>query len=179
MEIYWILGKTRRRKKSKARRRQEPPVEAYDIEQDPNDINPRYEEIGRALFLDQKYQAPKIKKTRVSSAKPASRPNYGLDRITEEEYLKTLYPDIDFNTGDIHCFREHNKEWFGEFMKKVFDKSNEMKYDLFMQRCLKTSPYNDNGGEKFAMLKSLAKQRSCSPKKNYQRNTIASLAKAL
>lgn len=54
-----------------------------------------------------------------------------------------------------------------------------MKYNIFLQRCIKTSPYNNNGGEKFAMLKWMAKERSKSGKRSYERNTIASLAKSL
>ncbi len=118
-----------------------------------------------------------MRKARVHSANP--RTNHALNNVTEEEYLQVLYPDIDFTAADLHCFKDHDKEWFREFMQKVFEKSNEMKYDQFMQRCVKTSPYHDNGGEKFAMLKSLVRYRSNSPKKNYQRNTIASLAKAI
>jgi len=171
--------KKTRRKKSHLRRKPDHPVEVYNMDQDPTQINPRYEQIGHALFKGQKYQPPNIKKVRAKSAKPLPKPNNGLSRITEEEYLKTLYPDIDYTAGDVHCYREHNHGWFGEFMQKVFDKSNEVKYDIFMQRCLKTSPYNDNGGEKFAMLKSLAKYRSSSPKKNYERNTISFLAKGI
>ena len=147
------------------------------MEKEEQGINPRYEQIGSALFKNQKYKSPKIERVRIHSAKP--RPNYGLNRISEEEYLKTLYPDIDYSLADLHCHHEHQHEWFQEFMQKVFEKSNQVKYDLFMQRCAKTSPYNDNGGEKFAMLKGLARYRSNSPKKSYQRNTVASLAKAI
>ncbi|CAI2362746.1 unnamed protein product [Moneuplotes crassus] len=152
----------------------------------------------------QKYSSPKVHKARVHSANPKRA--YPLNNVTEEEYLKVLYPDIDFTSADVHCLREHKKEWFNDFMKRVFEKSivikrpkhdygrtkftpylksesnflnNQVKYDLFMQRCMKTSPYNDNGGENYSMLKKMVRHRSNSPKKNYQRNTIASLAKAL
>uniref|UniRef100_A0A7S3KDT6 Uncharacterized protein n=1 Tax=Euplotes crassus TaxID=5936 RepID=A0A7S3KDT6_EUPCR len=140
-------------------------------------VNPRYEQIATALFKNQQYVPPKVRRTRVRSANPKR--SHALDKVTEEEYLKVLYPEIDYSAGDIHCYKEHNNEWFHDFMRRVFEKGNQVKYDLFMQRCLKTSPYNDKGGERFTMLKDLVRYRSNSPKKNYQRNTIASLAKAI
>ena len=150
--------------------------EVYRVDA-PIPVDPRYDQIATAMFKNQEYSPPKVKKVRVSSANPKN--NYPLNNVTEEEYLKVLYPDIDLTTQDIHCYRGHKKAWFDDFMKRVFDKSNQLKYDHFMQRCAKTSPYNDNGGEKYSLLKKMVKHRSNSPKKNYQRNTIASLAKAL
>lgn len=172
--MNYFIGKVR--KSSHKTKRVEEPVDATYVEHDQL-VNPRYEQVGHALFKNQRYKAPKVKKARVQSALP--RPNRTVDRISEEEYLKTIYPNIDYSVEDFHCYRGHKKEWFGEFLQKVFEKSNQVKYDIFMQRCIKTSPYYDNGGEKFAMLKSLARERSTSAKKNYERNTIASLAKAL
>ena len=179
-----ILAK---KKKRVVRKRPEPqPVyeseEEIEVKQVPRvqqfiPVNPRYEQIATALFKNQRYEPPKIKRTRVRSANPKR--SHALDKVTEEEYLKILYPDIDYTAGDIHCIKDHDKEWFHDFMRRVFDKSNQVKYDLFMQRCLKTSPYNDDGGERFTMLKNLVRYRSNSPKKSYQRNTICSLAKAI
>lgn len=163
--------KARSKKKSHYRR---PPEQ-----EESHSVNPRMEQIGEALFLKDKYKHKKQKKARPVTAKPDQKAADALKRISEEEYLRTLYPQVDYSILDMHCSREHYKEWFGEFAQKVFERSNQIKYDIFMKRCIKTSPYNDNGGQKFAMLKSLQRDRSKSAKKSYERNTIASLAKAL
>ena len=101
-----------------------------------------------------------VKQKRYRAISARQEPQTEVKQISEEEYLKTLYPHIDYTALDMHCARDHHGEWYGEFAEKVFERSNQMKYDMFIKRCIKTSPYNDNGGEKYNMLKSLSKERS-------------------
>ena len=139
--------------------------------------NQRLEQIGSAMFKNQNMKPIKQKRYRAVSAR--QQPQTEVKQISEEEYLKTLYPHIDYTALDMHCGREHADEWYAEFAEKVFERSNQMKYDMFIKRCIKTSPYNDNGGEKYNMLKNLSKERSKSRKMNYEKNTIAFLAKGI
>lgn len=99
--------------------------------------------------------------------------------VDEKEYVETLYPRINYDSSDLRCTDLHYKPWFKNFLKAVFDKENKLKHDMFIKRCIKTSPYNENSGYNYALLKRLAKLRSKSKKKNYQKNTIASIAKIL
>lgn len=161
------------------RRRPDDDNQIYHMDKDPNIVNPRMEKVANALF-NQKFKPIKVekqKKERATSAK--SNRNKELKQVTEEEYIKTLYPDINYGMIDEHCTRSHYKEWFGEFLQKLYEKSNQMKYDIFMQRCVKTSPYNDNGGQNFAMLKRLAKEKAQHVNKSYEANTISFLAKRI
>jgi hypothetical protein len=135
------------------------------------------EKIGNELFLKQRFKEPKQRKIRARSSRPG--PDMEIKQITEEEYLRTLYPNIDYTALDLHCSRAHYDEWYRNFIEKVFERSNKMKYDMFIKRCQKTSPYNDNGGEKYNILKNMAREKKRYRKKSYERNTVAFLAKGL
>ena len=154
----------------------EEPTEVYHMNKDPESIEPRMKYIGDALFNDKKLKT-KAPKKRVVSAQPRSsdiaRP------ANEREYIETLYPHIDYGSSDVRCSEYHYQPWLKNLLKKVFEKENKVKYDMFIKRCIKTSPYHENSGYNYALLKRLAKIRKPKPKKNYERNTIASLAKVL
>lgn len=51
-----------RRTKINLRKKPEEPVEAYHMEKNGNDLDPRYEKIGQALFLNQKFKHMKPKR---------------------------------------------------------------------------------------------------------------------
>lgn len=184
------IVKKPKKKKSVLRRKPEEPVEVYHAEKDPEIINPRLLQLGEHMFLNQKLKLEKPKKVRVSSAQPIRRPNE-LQQISEKEYLETIYPHINLidaldgfrvsrvNHDDIHCERDLTKPWFKDFLRRVFESGNLMRYNMFIRRCLKTSPYNERSGYNFALLKRLLKLRSESPKKSYERNTISYLAKII
>ena len=132
--------------------------------------------IGEALFLKRKFKPAKPKRKRTVSAKP--KVNNAIAQIDEREYLSAVYPNMDYELYDSHCNDEHYKPWFKVFLNDVFNKSNQIKHDLFIKRCIKTSPYNKNSQFNFAMLNRLARLRS-KERKNYERNTVSSIAKIL
>jgi len=166
----------RRPKKSTLRRKPEAPVEVYHMEKNTEVINPRLEQIGAEMFKNQPFK-PEVqpKKIRVASAKP--KVNTELEQISEKEYLETVYPNVNIEIEDLHCSRYHYQEWFKDFLQRVYETGNKMKYDMFIKRCIKTSPYNENSGYNYALLKRLAGERSKSKKKSYERNTISYIAK--
>lgn len=124
-----------------------------------------------------KFKSKAPKKQRVASAQPKA--NNTVRPVDVKEYVETLYPRIHYDSSDLKFSGSHYQPWFKDFMKAAFDKENKLKYDMFIKRCKKTSPYNENSGYNYALLKRLAKLRSKSKKKNYQKNTIASIAKNL
>lgn len=168
---------TKRPRKSTLRRKPEEANEIYHMDKDVNVVNPRLEEIGNEMFVQPKFKPEKPKKVRVASAKPKA--DSGFQQISEKEYLETVYPHVNLDVADIHCARNHYKPWFKGFMQKVFESSNKMRYDMFIKRCIKTSPYNENSGFNYALLKRLANERSHSAKRSYERNTISYIAKCV
>ena len=101
-----------------------------------------------------------------------------MTQIDERNYLAAVYPEMNYDAYDSHCTHEHYKPWFRQFLKDVFNKANLIKHELFIKRCIKTSPYNQNSGYNFAMLNRLARLRS-NERKNYEKNTVSSIAKIL
>ena len=149
------------------------------MEKDVAVVNPRLEAIGQEMFVKPQYKAQKVKKVRAASAKPRS--NLELQQVSEKEYLETVYPHIDLTLDDRHCNhpKDYNRPWFNGFMSKVHDTNNRRKYEVFIRRCMKTSPYNENSGYNYSILKKLAKERSKSGKRSYEKNTVSFVAKCI
>lgn len=101
-----------------------------------------------------------------------------MTQIDQQHYLAAVYPNFSFEADDTHCVKKHYKHWFNKFMKDVFHKGNLIKHEWFLNRCIKTSPYHPKSGYNFAMLNRLAGMRS-KERKNYEKDTVSSIAKIL
>ena len=101
-----------------------------------------------------------------------------MTQIDQQHYLAAVYPNFSFEADDTHCVRKHYDDWFNKFMKDVFHKGNLIKHEWFLNRCIKTSPYHPKSGYNFAMLNRLAGMRS-KERKNYEKDTVSSIAKIL